>query len=252
MDKIPKTLKWHYETKQFPETFYVDNGLLAGLHDINDGKPKYGWILESRIISQPYINHIKENFQAYKNTYKYIFTHYKELLNLDPDLFKWTPAYGTYIDDFGIHKKSKLCSMIASRKTFSSQQVLRIQVAEALDSCNQVDVFGRDTNPIDKIEEGLKDYMFSIAIENDSYETYFTEKIIDCFAVGTVPVYMGAPDIGNHFNCDGIIKFEPGFDMNILTPELYESMEDAIRDNYNRSLKLDILDDWIYNTYINI
>jgi hypothetical protein len=140
--------------------------------------------------------------------------------------------------------------MIASKKTFSTQQVLRIQVAEALDNCKHVDVFGRDTTPIDKKEEGLNDYMFSIAIENDSYETYFTEKIIDCFAVGTVPVYMGAPDIGEHFNANGIIEFKPGFDMNILTPDLYASMKDAIEDNYNRSLKYDILDDWICNTYL--
>ena len=54
-------------------------------------------------------------------------------------------------------------------------------------------------------EDGLCDYMFSVAIENGEYETYFTEKILDCFATGTIPVYLRAPDIENHFNMDGII-----------------------------------------------
>ena len=30
-------------------------------------------------------------------------------------------------------------------------------------------------------EVGLCDYMFSVVIENGIYETYFTEKILDCF-----------------------------------------------------------------------
>ena len=33
--------------------------------------------------------------------------------------------------------------------------------------------------------------MFSVCIENDVYDTYFTEKILDCFATGTIPIYKG-------------------------------------------------------------
>ena len=55
--------------------------------------------------------------------------------------------------------------------------------------------------------------MFSIAIENASYETYFTEKLLDCFATGTIPVYYGAPDIGDYFNKDGIIDLSEEFDV---------------------------------------
>ena len=50
---------------------------------------------------------------------------------------------------------------------------------------DHVDFYGRgfETEIVRK-EEGLCDYMFSIAIENASYETYF-EKLLDCFATGT-------------------------------------------------------------------
>ena len=37
---------------------------------------------------------------------------------------------------------------------------------------DQIDLLGRGFKPVDKKEEGLIDYMFSIAIENDTYDTY--------------------------------------------------------------------------------
>ena len=91
--------------------------------------------------------------------------------------------------------------------------------------------------------------MFSIAIENDCYKTYFTEKITDCFAVGTIPVYLGAPDIGEHFNTNGIIIMNKNFDINSLTKELYYSKIEAVKDNFNRVLQYDVLEDWIYERY---
>jgi hypothetical protein len=39
----------------------------------------------------------------------------------------------------------------------------------------------------------LRDYMFSIVIENAQVGRYFTEKLIDAIALGTVPVYWGGP-----------------------------------------------------------
>jgi hypothetical protein len=52
---------------------------------------------------------------------------------------------------------------------------------------DRIDVYGRGISEIPNKEVGLKDYMFSFAVENDTYDTYFTEKILDCFATGTIP-----------------------------------------------------------------
>lgn len=41
----------------------------------------------------------------------------------------------------------------------------------------------------------IANYRFSICFENMSLPGYVTEKIIDCFVAGTIPLYMGAPDI---------------------------------------------------------
>jgi len=88
--------------------------------------------------------------------------------------------------------------------------------------------------------------MFSIAIENASYETYFTEKLLDCFATGTIPVYYGAPNIGEHFNKDGIIDLSEEFD---VSDEIYYSKMDAIKENLEKTKKMEILEDFIWETY---
>ena len=43
----------------------------------------------------------------------------------------------------------------------------------------------------------IKNYKFTLCLENLVYPGYVTEKIIDCLVAGTVPLYLGAPDIEN-------------------------------------------------------
>ena len=38
-------------------------------------------------------------------------------------------------------------------------------------------------------------YKYSLCLENYAYPGYVTEKIVECFAAGTVPIYLGAPDV---------------------------------------------------------
>jgi hypothetical protein len=88
--------------------------------------------------------------------------------------------------------------------------------------------------------------MFSVAIENGFYESYYTEKILDCFATGTIPVYKGTPDIGNFFNSDGIIDLSQEFE---VSEEIYYNKMDAIKDNLERVKKIEVLEDFILSTY---
>jgi hypothetical protein len=115
---------------------------------------------------------------------------------------------------------------------------------------DKIDVYGRGINEIPNKEIGLKDYRFSFAVENDTYDTYFTEKILDCFATGTIPIYMGTKKVNEYFNEDGIIFFDGTFDLSLLTEELYHSKMNAIKDNYDRVQKYSVLDDWIFENYL--
>ena len=182
-------------------TFYIDSTLGQAEFDGVKG-PKYGWLLESQYITPQIVDHVKMFPEKYLETFDTIFTHNQELLKIDSK-FKWVPAQGFWISDPKIYEKSKMISMIASNKKMCEGHRLRLEWVERL--WGQVDLYGRGFNEISTKEEGLCDYMFSVAIENGQYETYFTEKILDCFATGTIPIYKGTKNIVNHFNQNGII-----------------------------------------------
>jgi hypothetical protein len=57
-------------------------------------------------------------------------------------------------------------------------------------------LFGRGYNEIKNKEIGLKDYHFSITMENHTYPLAYSE-ISDCFATGTIPIYYGTDMIGD-------------------------------------------------------
>jgi len=224
-------------------TFYIDDTINVGISDERSGL-KYLWLLESKFIKPGLVESIIQNRELVENTYDIIFTHDQRLLALG-DKFKWVPAQGFWIKEPKVYEKSKMISMIASNKRMCEGHIKRLEWVERIG--DQVDLYGRGFNEIANKEDGLCDYMFSVAIENGQYETYFTEKLLDCFATGTIPVYLGAPDIGNHFNMDGIIVLSDEFD---VSEDIYYSKLDAIKDNLERAKEMEILEDFIYVRYL--
>jgi len=247
LDKESKYLEWDFQSKKNPITFYVDYQVFDGLQDRNDGKKKYGWLLESRAIVPNLVEAVLQNINHFAEIYEAVFTHDQRLLKAH-NIFKWVPAYGLYIDEPKIYKKDKLVSMISSNKTMTKNHILRNRLA--VEWKDRLDLYGRGHNEIEKKEEGLTSYMFSVAIENDCYETYFTEKILDCFAVGTIPVYLGTPDIGNYFNSDGIVFLDQQFNLNDLTEDLYYDRIGTIKENFEKVQQYGVLEDWIYKEYL--
>lgn len=51
----------------------------------------------------------------------------------------------------------------------------------------------------------LGNYTFALCFENSILKGWITEKIFDCFFAGTVPVYLGAPDIQDYIPQDCFI-----------------------------------------------
>ena len=83
--------------------------------------------------------------------------------------------------------------------------------------------------------------MFHVAVENSKHNNYFTDKIIDCFCTKTVPIYWGAPYIGDFYDDRGIIHFEDENELvdiiNKLKPQDYYDMKGFIDVNYQRALE---------------
>ena len=88
-------------------------------------------------------------------------------------------------------------------------------------------------------KEYLEHYRFSIVVENDIDNLWYTEKILNCFATKTVPIYVGSPTIGDRFNADGIIQAKdcdqiPQIVAGLDIEKDYISRIDAINDNFTR------------------
>jgi hypothetical protein len=239
--KVSKYVNWERDNT-IGISFYIDDNLDKAFDDNVKGI-KYGWLLESKFVIPSIMQKVKENYQQYFQVFRYIFTNDKELLDLD-DRFKWCPSGGFWIKKPKIYPKSKMISFITSKKCFTPGHIVRLEWVDKIG--NQVDLYGRGFSEIETKEDGLCDYMFSIAIENGFYKSFFSEKILDCFATGTIPVYLGTEDIGDYFNKDGIINLVDNLE---VSAEIYYDKVEAIKDNLQRVKKFEVLEDFIYENY---
>lgn len=79
-------------------------------------------------------------------------------------------------------------------------------------SGGRVDNLGTCLNPNPPINQDknlnhfLTNYKFSIAFENERLEGFITEKLISPMLAGTIPIYFGPPDVGEHFNTKSFIN----------------------------------------------
>ena len=244
--KTPRKIQWSFSDEGEVD-FFLDFHFVEYL-DSPRKRPRFAWLLESKSVRPGLYERVAKDHRVYLNAYDAIFTHDRELLSLDPR-FKFCPVSGSWIQDAAIHPKTRLVSAISSTKSMSEGHKWRLDFIERYR--DRFDLFGNGFRAIERKEIGLSEYMFSVAIENGSYATYFTEKVLDCFATGTVPIYRGAPDIAEHFNPNGIlfVDVDGSFQFDALSEELYVARFDAIRDNFERVKRLHCAEDWIFETY---
>ena len=124
---------------------------------------------------------------------------------------------------------------------------------------NFYDVYG-DRSNIEDARLGKEfifgDSQFGVVIENTSYRGYFTEKILDCFLLKTIPIYWGCSNIGDYFDIDGIITFNNVDDLiyktNQLNENYYENKKEIIEKNWKLALDYVDYEQNIVNTITNI
>ena len=239
---------------------YVNQNALDVLED-NSGLPKFIWLLESREIIGEQYKWIEDNYDFVASRVDGIFTSDQRLTQeAGPDgkfLYCLSNA-APWVMDRNIYNKSKLVSMIASNKGYTEGHKRRLKVVEKFyEKYGGDDLFGwglPQELDIKEKSKGLKDYMFSFACENANYPTYFTEKLTDCFACGTIPVYYGTAGVAQYFNHEGIIfldKDEPweNIPWEKLTKEYYESKKGAIQENFEIAQCMRVSEDYLYGNY---
>lgn len=84
--------------------------------------------------------------------------------------------------------------------------------------------------------EALGQYDFSLCFENMIFNGWITEKIFDCFRVGAIPIYWGAPDVQEHIPSDCFIDMRDFEDYGELRHYLKSLAKADIR-KYRESAK---------------
>lgn len=213
----------------------ITDMMLPMYNKFND-RDKIAWLLEPYEIFPHCYNWIKENYSNFIE----VWTHDRVLISELPNA-KYVPMGGCWIseDDSEIYPKKRLCSTIMSHKRSTSGHKLRHDIKDAMKQF-KVDIFGSGSDrPIKDKIDALKNYAFSVTIENSIKDDYFTEKIIDCFRTGTIPIYYGTKNIGKYFNDKGIIQFSTKPELlkiiHGLNIELYNSKIEYIQENFEKS-----------------
>jgi hypothetical protein len=225
---------------------YTDNSMYSSR---NNNQKDIAWLIEPKELQENNYNYIVNNYSKF---YK-IFTHDYELLNLPNAIL--IPYGGCWIkkDDFFIYDKIKNTSIICSNKNFLSGHRLRHECINKFK--DKIDIYGNGYNAIESKLEALKDYRFQIVIENSKKDFWFTEKLIDCFVTGTIPIYYGCDSIGDFFDKNGIISFASLEELNNilenLTTELYKSKLDSIKNNFKISKKYILSENTIFEKINN-
>ena len=240
-----KHVQWVYDGSG-EVNIYVSQRALDALNDTS-GKPTYIWLLESKQIIPQYYQWIIDNYEFVTSRVDGIFSCDKELCAKYPKISYSLINAVPWVQDRKVHEKTKLVSMIASNKRMCEGHARRLQFVDKFR--DKLDFYGRGFNEISCKEDGLRDYMFSVGIENAVYDTYFTEKLTDCFACGTIPIFYGCKGVTEYFNGDGIIFLDDDFDLSMLTKDLYYSKMDVIKDNFERSINFPVAEDYLYLNY---
>lgn len=123
---------------------------------------------------------------------------------LDEDMIKLAERRQQNINE-------KFCVFVYSNGKLSKK---RKEIFEKLCEYKKVDSGGKYLNNIgkrigktkqDKINFQKK-YKFAIACENQSFKGYNTEKLLEAFASGCVPIYWGDPEINKIYNSKAFIN----------------------------------------------
>ena len=223
---------------------FTDKSFTPSLIKQDKASKKVAWIVECREVHPPAYKQVI----IVEDEIDYIFT-FDELLLKRGDKYVLTPIASSRIVDnhANLYKKSKLISLIASDKRWCSGHKFRHQIAA--NNYDKVDLWGR---AFKKMPEGAKvlalaEYSFSITVENSKGKNYFTEKLIDCFRTGTVPIYWGCPNVGDFFDEGGIISFNELSELEEILKNLnfeeYHKRFESVKRNFNLAKQWTSMDD---------
>jgi hypothetical protein len=147
------------------------------------------------------------------------------------------------------YKRKKFCAAVISNKDWTDY--FRLEFIEELNKYKHVDMGGRYKNNVGRIKNKIKflsSYKFSIAMENTEGNGYLSEKIVESFLSGTIPIYYGDYMADEYINPKSFILVRGKNDM--FKKIDYIKKIDNIDELYEKILNQDIFIDNYYKEEI--
>jgi hypothetical protein len=193
------------------------------------------------VLRQMYLPHIRHCFSR-------IYTWDDSLVDGKTYFKFYYPVLTSMIEEVVPFEEKKLCTLVASNLKSCFENELYSQRREAICFFEQMEeegfeFYGRRWDPAEHksyrgmIEDKIgtiKNYLFNICYENTKDTPgYITEKIFDCFAAGTIPIYWGASNIEDYIPKDCFIDRSSFSSMQ----ELYAFIKAMPKEEYEGYLK---------------
>ena len=245
---VNKHVKWNFTNNPVSDTCFLTDMCLQDIHKASGVKRKVAWLLEPNAIHP----HMYEWIQTNNKLFDYVLTFDEDLISKGQN-YLYYPHGRCWINNYEDLKKENKVSIIASSKNFTEGHQLRHKV---IDKFKNIEVFGYGYNPVENKEDSLSKYMYSVTIENCRQPGYWTEKIVDCFATKTIPIFWGDDAVSDFFDPEGIIYFNSQEELGEILEDLkvngdaiFESKKAAVEKNFKLVETYRIPEDWMYNNY---
>lgn len=209
---------------------------------------KIAWLIEP-----PCINATSYAFVArHRAIFSEVLTHQRAFA--DQVVGRYYPFGGTHLPprDRRLGQKSEQVCLIASSKRSAPGHRLRHEVAARYR--DRIDVYGPDYSGWQVAHANiLPAYRYAVVIENEQSSDWFTEKLLDCLLVGTIPLYWGSPDAGKRFVRGGIVAWQHvdqlGAMLDAATPDTYGRLQQYVVTNRYLAEQYVCAEDWMMQMY---
>ena len=246
---VSKFLKWNFSNNIISKTCFITDACLGDIYKASGVKRKVAWLLEPRAIHPQMYHWIEEN----NKLFDFVVTFDEYLLSKGQN-YLYYPHGRCWINNYKETEKENKVSTIASGKNITEGHQLRHKVISRFK--DNISVYGFGYNPVEFKEESLLKYKYSITIENCRQPGYWTEKIVDCFATKTIPIFWGDDAVNDFFNKEGIIYFNNEEELGEILEdlqkngdEIYSSKKEAIEENFIKVEDYRIPEDWMCVNY---
>ena len=145
-------------------------------------------------------------------------------------LYIRTNKFNNFVEknDIYVENKEHFCCIIVS----NDSAVDRVRFFKKLSKYKRVDFFGKSIyNNSGNLKIGkshfknynlFKKYKFVICFENSFAEGYITEKLPNVMLGNSIPIYRGAPNVGDYFNTKSFINYNDYGSYNRMIDKIIE------------------------------